>query len=164
MPELELRLMPPGDRTAYFGLEREERFADWASRKVSLIAPVRRDLSMRVFDALLAGQTLVMPADVPDLDVVIPPERQRELGIMRYASFDPAAIGDAYRRALAAFDAGGPEGTRRRHDFVRESHMVEHRVRAIVESLKRLADGSLPVRFGREPEGRAGLIADGARG
>ena len=161
LPELELRLMRPEDRTAYFGKSRDERFADWASRKVSLIVPVARDLSMRVFDALLAGQTLVMPAELPDLDVVIPPPLQRELGIARYARFEPSAIRAAYREALAAFDTGGPAGARRRHDFVRGAHMLEHRVLAMCESLRRLAAGDLPVRFGREPSGRAGLIADG---
>lgn len=39
--------------------------------------------------------------------------------------------------------------------------MVEQRVLTICDSLKRLADGTLAVRFGREPDSRAELIADG---
>jgi hypothetical protein len=163
LPEAEVRLMPPEDRKAYFGKRRDERFADWASRKVSLVLPVSRDLSTRVFDALLAGQTLVVPPDVADLDVVIPRERQRELGIVRFARPDPAAIREAWREALAAFDAGGPEAARRRHEFVRGAHMLEHRVAEIVGILRRLASGALAVRFGREPDGRPGLIAEPAQ-
>ena len=37
--------------TPYFGMSPEDRFADWASRKVSLCLPLDGDLSMRFFDA-----------------------------------------------------------------------------------------------------------------
>jgi hypothetical protein len=107
MPEADLRVMPVDRRSEYFALTPEQRFEWWARSKVSIVLSLNRDLSMRVFDSLVAGQTIIVPRDLPDLDAVVPPAYQAKLGIVRFASFDIQSIRAAYREALAIFDRGG---------------------------------------------------------
>lgn len=107
MKEADVRLMDPGDRSAYFSKSRAERFKEWLCYKVSLVLPVDRDLSTRVFDGLLAGHVLLVPRDIPDFDEVIPPPAQLELGIVRFETSTVAQISQAHRQALAIFDKQG---------------------------------------------------------
>ncbi len=147
MKDADVRIMERSDRSRYFSKNRADRFAEWLGYKVSLVLPVNRDLSTRVFDGLLAGQTLLVPRDIPDFDEVIPPPLQQELGIVRFETAEVPAIAAAHREALAIFDRQGEAGMERRHRYVLENHMLANRIRTIAETLHRMASGDIAVRF-----------------
>ena len=157
MPESDVRIVPAARRDQIFGKSKDERFAEWSAHKVSVVVPVNRDLSTRFFDALVAGEAIIASDDIPDLDVVIPRERQEQLGIMRFPAGDAAAAKAAAARALAAFDAGGAAGIRARHELVRRGHMLEDRLETAVRHLRDLADGRVNVRFTLVDDRRAAL-------
>jgi hypothetical protein len=94
--------------------------------------PLVEDLPYRVFDALLAGQIPLVPDCVRDLDLVIPPADQARLPIVRFSDFSVAAVRSALDQALAAFDRGGETAALARHEFVRDRHMVEDRLSALI--------------------------------
>ena len=125
----------------YFGLSREDRFREWAAHKASITLPLAGDLSQRLFDALLAGQVPIVPRDVHDLDAVVPPDLQASLPIIRFDRYDAAAVAEAHRAAIAAFDAGGPAAMQARHRFVLEHHMMDARITALLAALRGLAAG-----------------------
>ena len=126
----------------YFGMSPEERFADWASRKVSLCLPLDGDLSMRFFDALLSGQVPIVPDDVHDFDSVIPRDLQEKLPVIRFREYTGREVRDAHKQALIAFDRGGEAGVRARHSFALEHHMFGSRIRTIVDMMRSLAHGA----------------------
>jgi hypothetical protein len=123
----------------YFGQPLEDRFREWAAHKVSITLPLAGDLSQRCFDALLCGQVPIVPSDVADLDAVVPPDLQARLPIIRFDRYDPAAVKEAHARALAAFDAGGPEAAEARHRFALDGHTFEARMLDIAARLRSLA-------------------------
>lgn len=127
----------------YFNLSREDRFADWAAHKASITLPLARDLSQRLFDALLTGQVPVVPTDVVDLDSVISPAMQARLPIIRFDRYDVASVAAAHAAAIAAFDAGGREGAEARHRFARDNHMMDRRVDTLVARLREAGRGGL---------------------
>ncbi len=159
MPDAALRILPRDQQRDYFDRDPEARLRSWMEHKVSLVLPVHHDLPLRFFDGLLAGQTVIVPKEMPDLDRLLPIEKQRELGIVRFGVAEPEAIRAAWREALAIFDAEGEAGIRRRHLFVRDGHMMTNRVLAIVDDLRRIARRELQVRFGFAPETKSGIVA-----
>lgn len=125
----------------YFGRLPDERFREWAGHKASLCLPLARDLSQRFFDALLTGQVPVVAPDMPDLDLVVPPDRQAALGVVRFADYSVEAVRAAHAEALRRFDEGGVEGALARHRFARENHMLASRIDRIVEIARESAAG-----------------------
>ena len=125
----------------YFGMSPEQRFADWASRKVSLCLPLDGDLSMRFFDALFSGQVPIVPEDVEDFDGVIPRAVQAKLPVIRFKDYTSGAVQEAHAKALQEFNRGGEAGARARHKFVLEHHMFASRIRSIVGAMRSLARG-----------------------
>jgi hypothetical protein len=129
---LDIRVRP------YHALGPHERFDAWRGFKVSLHLPVADDLSMRVFDALAAGHVPIVSSNVRDLDAVIAPADQAALPVLRLAEDSVAAVEAAHRAALAAFDGGGEDGARQRHDYARTHHLLAHRVAAILAGVNRM--------------------------
>jgi len=123
----------------YFGLSGRERFADWVSHKVSVCLPLAGDLSQRLFDALLAGQIPIVPADIHDLDAVIPPELQRRLPVVRFERYATDDVISAYRKALELFDRDGFEGVQRRHLYAVDGHTFPSRIGKIIKIAEELA-------------------------
>lgn len=115
--------------------------------KVSLILPLGNDLSTRVFDGLLCGQTLLVPKMIPDFDKVIPPSAQSDLGIIRLETCEVSEIKQAHREAVASFDRSGVEGMTKRHHFVLEHHMLGNRIRAMVNQILDVASGKNLISF-----------------
>lgn len=136
MPQADVLLAPPEDRSRYFNRTRVQRLQEWLGYKAALILPVDKDLSTRLFDALLAGLVPVVPERVIDLDVVIPRDVQRDIGIVRFLDLDLEGVGRAHRDAVACFDRGGIEGMRKRHRFATEHHTLVHRLRSIVSAVR----------------------------
>jgi len=119
----------------YFDRSAADRFAEWCDYKVSLVVPLKRDLSQRFFDALLAGQIPLVPHEMGDFDDVISKELQEWLPVYRYSMKDIASVGEAHRQALAAFDQGGNAGIMRRHKFAADNHMFDNRIASMARAL-----------------------------
>ena len=143
--DADVLLMPPNERSRYFSKTREQRLAEWLHYKATVILPVDKDLSTRVFDALLAGQIPIVPLMVSDFDRVIPPQVQAELGIVRVNGLNTGEIQAAIAEALRRFDAMGAEGVERRQQFVLRHHMLHQRVAGIMDTLGLIAREELIV-------------------
>ena len=137
-PEANLSLK--GD-WSFHNLPARERFLSWRQWKTSVVLPLARDLPMRLFDSLAAGQVPIVPRDVLDLDSVIPPADQVMLPIIRLDEYSVDALRAAHRLAIAAFDNGGEERAVQRHTYVLQRHMFAHRVRELV----RLTEAAVPL-------------------
>lgn len=125
----------PYDQDAYFCLSADEKFLDWMGHKVTLHVPIHRDLSPRVYDALLAGQIPLVPPDISAFDQFFSPAEQARLPIVRYTDYTVDAVAEAYRRALAMWDAGGAAGARARHEWCLQSGMLARRLRRMVDAV-----------------------------
>jgi hypothetical protein len=157
VPEADVNLMSPDDRSRYFGRSRKERFEEWLGYKASLVLPIDRDVSTRVFDALLSGQVIVCPQNVPDFDQVISLDWQRRLGVLRIPTLDMPTIREFSRRAVAEFDNAGAEGVLTRHRYAIENHMLVNRVAMMLRFIREVAQvRHLPVFFG-DQQRRFGL-------
>lgn len=144
-------LMPAGDRSRYFRKTRRERLLEWLRYKATVILPVDKDLSTRVFDALLAGQVPVVPSIIRDFDRVIAPPVQRELGIVRVDELSLSALRPAIDEALRRFDQSGSEGVARRQQFALGKHMLPNRVAEMMETLALVARREVIVPDVRNP-------------
>jgi hypothetical protein len=147
VPEANLLLMPPEDRTRYSNKSRAQQLAEWCGHKTSLVVPVERDLSTRLFDALVCGQIPLVSDAVLDLGRVFSPEVQAALPILTYRDGDVASLLATHAEALRRFDAEGEAGIRRRHGFVAAGHLLRHRLGAILEMLVTLDEGRAAVAY-----------------
>lgn len=141
IPGNKLSLMNENDRRAYFDLSPEMRFRDWASHKVSIQIPYAGDLSLRVFDALLAGQIPIVPGTCRDLDAVVPRSIQDALPILRIDDVSVPTVMQAWQEGLKCFDTMGRDGVLLRHAFARDHHHITSRVKQIVSYLADLRKG-----------------------
>lgn len=147
IPEAAMLSMAAGDRRRYFGKSSQERFAEWAQHKTTLILPISEDLSTRLFDALLCGLVPIVPTSISDLDAIVPDEEQQALGIVRIGSYNVNEIRRATQAALQNFDELGPDGMLARHRLVLEHHMLGNRLTALLQMMYMLLDGSCEIRF-----------------
>ncbi len=144
MPEADVFLMPPEDRSRYSQKSKVEKFQEWNAYKTTLILPVDQDLSTRVFDAILAGQVPIIPEMVLDLDKAIPPEMQQKLGIVRIPNdFSILALRRAWRQAIHNFDQAGVSGIMFRQHYILHNHMLRHRVYAMLQAILDLPQQNL---------------------
>lgn len=155
LEDADVLLMPKDDRTRYFSMSREQRFLEWMRYKATVIVPVNQDLSTRVFDALLAGLILIVPQSIRDFDLVIPPDVQALLGIVRVPDLELETVRQSMHMAFRRFDEMGLEGARFRHRYVLENHMLINRVTAMLEMVWRLGTGQLRVEFANGESGFA---------
>src|SRR5207302_4079179 len=72
----------------YFHNSTADRLKTCVEHKVQLIVPIYRDVSTRIFEALMTGQIPLVPDDLFDLDRVIDPDIQASLPIVRYRAGD----------------------------------------------------------------------------
>lgn len=159
MPDAHVQVMSPENRDRYFTLTSIQKYQEWCSYKSTLILPVDRDLSTRVFDALFAGQILIVPTMIEDFDSVISKEWQDELGIVRINDLSLSTIQLAARKAFEIFDKRGTNGLLKRLEFVSEKHMLKNRVEDILKNIKLLSNTSNKIRFGRI-SGAFGLFSE----
>ncbi len=121
----------------YYQLPIAERLAAWINHKVHLVVPVARDLSARVFEALMTGQIPLVPDDIPDLDRVISPELQRSLPILRWKIGSVESVRAAWRDGIARFNSEGAIGVARRHAFARDHHSLTARLAAFATFVRK---------------------------
>jgi len=117
-----------GKIDAYFSISAAERLRAWVEHKVQLVVPINRDVSTRVFEALMTGQIPLLPDDVPDLDLVIDKQIQAVLPILRYKAGDVESAIASWRQGVALFDRDGAAGVQRRHEFARDRHSLAARL------------------------------------
>ena len=132
IPDNHLTLLNHENRDRYFGLPADVRFRDWASHKVSLNIALSEDLSLRVFDALLAGQIPIVAGRCHDLDAVIPPDQQELLPVLRATEISVPSVTAAWQEGLRRFAGAGAEGVRHRYEFARDHHHITSRIHQIV--------------------------------
>jgi hypothetical protein len=99
--------------------------------------PINRDVSNRIFEALMTGQIPLVPDDLPDFDRVIDPQIQAALPNLRYRAGDVESAEAGWRQGVMLFDAGGAAGVRRRHEFARDRHSLAARLADFAEFLRR---------------------------
>lgn len=149
MPDAHVQVMSPENRDRYFTLSAIQKYQEWCSYKSTLILPVDKDLSTRVFDALFAGQILIVPTVIEDFDSVISKEWQDELGIIRIKDLNLGTIQFAARKAFEIFDKRGASGLLKRFEFVSQKHMLKNRVEDILKNIQLLSSASNSIKFGR---------------
>lgn len=137
--EAEVILMPPDDRSRYFGMTSEQRFFEWLQYKATVILPVDKDLSTRLFDALLGGQIPIVPETIADIDHVIPAHLQRDLGLVRVRDVTVPALKKSISEALETFDRMGEAGVNQRQEYVLNHHMLPNRINSILDSILGMA-------------------------
>jgi hypothetical protein len=145
--EAEVIAMDPKNRDRYFTLSQLEKFQEWCSYKSTIIMPVDKDLSTRVFDALLAGQILIVPSIIKDFDLVIPKAMQNELGIIRITDLSLSTIKLAAIKSFEIFDQRGYDGVAKRLKFVLDNHMFKNRVESILLNIESIASGKKVIRL-----------------
>lgn len=135
LPKHSLSILSEANLHAYFGRSEKARFVEWCGYQTSLVLPLRKDLSQRVFDALLAGQIPLVPEEIADLDQVVSRELQESLPIFRFRMNDPASVAAAHQKALERFASMGPAGALARHQHAVENHTFSSRINAILHTL-----------------------------
>jgi hypothetical protein len=156
-PEADVLLMDPNDRTRYFEKTREERAQEWLSYKTTIILPVDKDISTRVFDGLLAGQVILVPDQIVDFDDVVPPDVQQRLGIVRLPDYEITTIARCAEQALRLYDEGGEAAAVARHTYALENHMLVHRIKSMLENIRSVANGDIRPTFVADSKTSAGL-------
>lgn len=159
MPDAHVQIMSSENRDRYFTLSSMQKYQEWCSYKSTLILPVDKDLSTRVFDALFAGQILIVPTMIEDFDSIISKEWQDELGIIRIKDLNLATIQFAARKSFEIFDKRGVSGLLKRFEFVLEKHMLKNRIEDILKNIKLLSNSSKNIKFGHV-SGTLGLFIE----
>lgn len=126
-----------GRLSAYFEIPPDERLHQWTARKVHLTVPINRDISTRIFEALMTGQIPLVPDDLPDFDRVITPQDQNALPVLRYRANDVDSAKAAWQKGVALFDQAGSDGIQRRYAFARDRHSLASRLVDFAEFLRR---------------------------
>ncbi|HUI98520.1 MAG TPA: hypothetical protein VLX44_22405 [Xanthobacteraceae bacterium] len=155
--EADVLLMSRDDKTRYFHKPVSDRFREWAEYKASIVIPLERVLSTRVFDGLLAGHVLLVAPQVSDFDRVIPVGDQKRLGVIRLRDLEMQTIKAAAREAIDIFDKSGDAGAQFRHRYVLENHMLSNRLGTILGRMKQIATGEVSPAFVSEPGVPLGL-------
>lgn len=120
----------------YFDRPYEDRLREWAAHKVHLIVPVNRDVSTRLFEALAVGQIPIVSDDMPDLDLVVTPDIQARLPVLRFSPNSVESALGAYREALRRFDAEGSDGIERRRRYACEQNGLPARLAAFARMIR----------------------------
>ena len=145
VPGNALRLIDHDKREPYFSLSAEDRFREWTKYKVSIAVPLVQDVSMRIFDALIAGQIPIVPSDCSALDAAIPLEIQISLPIIRVTDLSPKTVEAAWHIACERFNDGGAQGISIRHKFARDHHHISNRVSEIAEYIRNFSKQEISI-------------------
>ncbi len=157
IPDIDVQILPRSDRSRYFGKPHATRLAEWLEYPASLVLPLDRDLSTRLFDGLAAGHVLIAADNIDDLDQVVPPTDQANLPLLKFRAGNIADLQRAAKEALAIATRDGNAGIRRRQEYVLSNHMLAHRVQKMVRTVAATAAGHLHIRFCSGPEHGPGL-------
>ncbi len=106
-----------------------DRWVEWASHKIHLIAPVSNDIPNRFFDALITGGLPLVPTGLRThlLSLGIP-----EHHFLCYSPTDILAPPAFFSKALSKFESEGEEGCRERASVALERFHAQPILNAIV--------------------------------
>jgi hypothetical protein len=144
---------------SYYQVPVKDRLAAWMNHKVHLIVPVARDLSSRLFEALMTGQIPLVPDDVPDLDRVVPTDLQQSLPILRWRHDSTESVQAAWRHGVERFDSEGAVGVARRHAFAREHHSLTARFQSFAAFVRKPVQIALQTDGGWVSWAQSGSVA-----
>jgi len=99
---------------------------------------------------------------IPDLDLVIPPDTQKRLGILRLPDLELATIRKFTEQAITMFDEGGYQASRARHEFILGNHMLFHRIETILEFIRAAVKGHIAPIFAANEQMQPGIYFRGA--
>ncbi len=156
----EFKLMSSEDRSRYWSMSREERIHEWMDYKCSVIIPLVEDLSTRVFDALATGQIPIIPESVQDLDVAIPLDIQRALGIVKIKDLTAKSVINGINQAIRNFDQSGQRGVIDRIEYCLNNATSGHRIKSILDSIELIASNNKRIVFGHGPNGTGLYVND----
>ena len=145
IPQNNLFITPHGtpvDQHPFYGMTPVERMLEWMTYKVSLCLSFGGNTAIRIFDMLLGGGIPLVVGRPADLDTIMPRTLQDMLPIIVIEDDSSAAIEAAYRAALARFDADGVDGIMRRHAYMKDNHMPRHRLGAMVDKIRTIAEAA----------------------
>ncbi|WP_166141103.1 hypothetical protein [Methylosinus sp. RM1] len=120
----------------------QDRFNEIAGFKAIVCNPIYNDVPARVFDALAVGAVPIVPHGLPDLSRCFDAAAQVAFPIVSYIPDNIESLRAATRAAIAAFDAGGAEGVKLRHQAAMDGHFLHHRLTAMLSELIALAKSS----------------------
>jgi hypothetical protein len=133
IPNNSIELLDADQRSQYFNLSAGERLRKWRSFKTSIQVPLDRDVSLRIFDALLAGQIPIVPVSCTDLDLAVPLKDQQALPIIRIPDLSTATVENALQTAIQRYGEMGVEGMLQRHQYAAERHHAITRINDITD-------------------------------
>jgi len=137
VPESRIRIYPHGMAPhPYYALPLAEKLDEWLSFKVSLCASFGTNTTIRMFEALLAGQIPIVVGRIHDLDMLFPAADRAMLPMLVVEEYDPEAVRACHAEALARFDAEGAEGIQRRSDYILARHSLRCRIQAMVARIR----------------------------
>lgn len=129
---MHFRHVGPAART-YHDRTELDRLDEWAAHMSHWIIPVRGDLPIRVFDALITGGVPILPASLKDLPALAP--LQEHLFYFEPSDVEaPQAIVEA---ANAHFRMRGEAGVLARHEAAMAAGHVDTRVQEILAQIYR---------------------------
>jgi hypothetical protein len=146
-------IMPSSDRSRYWKKPLEERYAEWAQYKCTVIVPLVEDLSTRVFDSLATGLIPIIPKNVRDIDSAIHPEVQEQLGIVIIDDLSPENVRNGIEKAILNFNKMGVDGIVKRTDYVINNALISHRVKSMTSFIDRVACDNITITYGSGPSG-----------
>ncbi len=137
IPDSRLRIYPHGVVPhPYYDLPPEARLDEWLSYKVALCASFGTNTTIRMFEALLAGQIPIVVGRIHDLEALFPAEIRAALPMHVVEEFDAEAVAACHAQALAQFDAEGEVGIRRRSDHILRHHSLRARIQEMVARIR----------------------------
>lgn len=124
--------LEPHQNYAYFSLSAEERFADWCQHHFSLCLPLRADLSLRFFDAIVAGQLPIVDRELAG--VVLDDLAPSLIAGRDYLLVDVSSPDDLLAAREHALDPQRRDDREAASLRVRRGHLLEHRVALVAEA------------------------------
>ena len=122
----------------YYQLSREEKFREWSGCKVTLCASFGINTTIRMFDALLTGSTVVLVGKVHDLSHIFPVDQLEKIGVIHVEDSSLISLSGAYHKALSIYDSNGEEGCIARSDYILNNHMPLNRILKMMSIIKSL--------------------------
>lgn len=130
----------PTDQHPFYGMTPIDRMLEWMKYKVTLCISFGGNTAIRIFDMLLGGGIPLVVGRPKDLDAIIPRHMQEALPVYVIDDESPQAIEAAYRICLERFDEGGMDGVMLRHIYTRDNHMPRHRLSAMIDRIRSIAE------------------------
>lgn len=137
VPASRIRIYPHGiSPHPYYVLSQEEKLTEWLSFKVSLCASFGINTTIRMFEALLAGQIPIVVGRIHDLDMLFSREDRAALPMYVVEEYDAERVKACYAEALLRFDAEGQAGVARRMQYVLDRHSLRCRIQEMVRRIR----------------------------